>query len=122
MIDTPSVDWFALSPSLIALGAAAICLLSAVFVPRWLLRPFAAFVCAAGFIGAFIVAAFLFDRSADAELLVAESVTRDRFAALAQLIVMGSGLLTIGVSYSARMRSSSSPTRLAATGSPRLRS
>ena len=34
MIDTPSVDWFALSPSLVALGAAALCLLTAVLVPR----------------------------------------------------------------------------------------
>ena len=33
MIDTPSVDWFALSPSLVALGAAAICLLSGRFRP-----------------------------------------------------------------------------------------
>src|SRR5215217_5462060 len=28
MIDTPSVDWFALSPSLVPLGAAALCLLT----------------------------------------------------------------------------------------------
>jgi NADH-quinone oxidoreductase subunit N len=104
MIETPSVDWFALSPSLVALAAAAICLLSAVFAPRWLLRPFAAFICALGFIGAFVAAAILYWKSPDAQLIVAESATRDRFAALAQLIVMASGLLTIGVSYSARMR------------------
>jgi NADH-quinone oxidoreductase subunit N len=104
MIDTPSVDWFALSPSLVALVAAAICLLSAVLVPRWLLRPLAAFICALGFIGAFVMAAFLYWKSPDAQLIVAETASRDRFAALAQMIVMASGLLTIGVSYSARMR------------------
>jgi NADH-quinone oxidoreductase subunit N len=104
MIDTPSVDWFALSPSLVALVAAAICLLSAVLVPRWLLRPLAAFICALGFIGAFVMAAFLYWKSPDAQLIVADTASRDRFAALAQMIVMASGLLTIGVSYSARMR------------------
>jgi NADH-quinone oxidoreductase subunit N len=104
VIDTPSVDWFALSPSLISLGAAAICLLSAVLIPRWLLRPFAAFVCALGFIGAFVAAALLFWKSPDAQLIVAETAGRDRLAAFTQMVVMGAGLLTIGVSYSARMR------------------
>ena len=104
MIDTPSVDWFALSPSLITLGAAAICLLSAVLTPRWLLRPFAAFICALGFMGAFAAAIVVFVKSPDAHLIVADSASRDRLAALTQMIVMGSGLLTIGVSYSARMR------------------
>ena len=104
MIDTPSVDWFALSPSLVGLGAAAICLLSAVLTPRWLLRPFAAFVCALGFIGGLVTAALVYWKSPDGHLIVADAVSRDRFAALAQLIVMASGLLAVGVSYSARMR------------------
>ena len=104
MIDTPSVDWFALSPSLVALGAAALCLLTAVLVPRWLLRPLSAFICAIGFVGGLIVAAFVYWKSPHAHLIVSEAVGRDRLAALAQLIVMGSGLLTVGVSYSARMR------------------
>jgi NADH-quinone oxidoreductase subunit N len=104
MIDTPSVDWFALSPSLVTLGAASICLLSAVLTPRWLLRPFAVFVCALGFVGGLVMASLLYWKSPDAHLIVADAVSRDRFAALAQLIVMASGLLTIGVSYSARMR------------------
>ena len=104
MIDTPSVDWFALSPSLIALGAAAICLLSAVLVPRWLLRPFAAFVCALGFVGRLRRGDRPLLKSPDAHLIVADAASRDRFAAFTQMIVMGAGLLAIGVSYSARMR------------------
>jgi NADH-quinone oxidoreductase subunit N len=104
MIETPSVDWFALSPSLVGLGAAALCLLSAVLTPRWLLRPLAAFTCALGFVGGFVVAALLYWRSGTPSLEVADAIARDRFAALAQLIVMGSGLLAVGVSYSARMR------------------
>jgi NADH-quinone oxidoreductase subunit N len=104
MIDTPSVDWFALSPSLVALGAAAICLLSAVLTPRWLLRPFAAFVCALGFAGGIVMASLVYWKSPYPHLIIADAVSRDRFAAVAQLIVMGSGLLAVGVSYSARMR------------------
>ena len=34
MIQKPHVDWFALSPSLAMLGAAALLMLVAVFVPR----------------------------------------------------------------------------------------
>jgi NADH-quinone oxidoreductase subunit N len=104
VITTPSVDWFALSPSLVTLGAAAICLLSAVLTPRWLLRPFAAFTCALGFAGGIVAASLVYWKSPDAHLIVADAVSRDRFAAVAQLIVMGSGLLAVGVSYSARMR------------------
>ncbi len=104
MIHTPSVDWFAISPSLVALGAAAVCLLSGVLLPRWLLRPFAAFVCALGFIAGLFMASLLYWRSGTPSLEVADAIARDRYAAVAQLIVMGAGLLTIGVSYSARMR------------------
>jgi NADH-quinone oxidoreductase subunit N len=104
MIDTPSVDWFAISPSLVTLGAASISLLSGVFVPRWLLRPFAAFVCALGFVGGLLIAALLYWKSGTPSLEVGDAISRDRFAALAQLIVMASALLAVGVSYSARMR------------------
>jgi NADH-quinone oxidoreductase subunit N len=104
VIHTPSIDWFALSPSLATLAAAALCLLSAVLVPRWLVRPLSAIICALGFVGAFVAAALVYWKSPDAHLIVADAVSRDRFAALAQLIVAGSGLLAVGVSYSARMR------------------
>jgi NADH-quinone oxidoreductase subunit N len=104
MIDTPSVDWFALSPSLATLGAAAICLLSGAFMGRWILRPFAAFVCALGFIGGAALAVLVYIESPDAHLEVADAISRDRYAAFTQLLVMGAGLLTVGVSYSARMR------------------
>ncbi len=85
MINTPSVDWFALSPSLVALGAAALCLLAAVLVPSWLLRPLAAFTCALGFVGAFVTASLVYWKSPDAHLIVADAVSRDRFAAVAQM-------------------------------------
>ena len=51
MIDTPSVDWFALSPSLVALGAAAICLLSGVLRPALAAAALRRLRRALGFIG-----------------------------------------------------------------------
>ena len=104
MINTPSVDWFALSPSLAALGAAAICLLSGAFMPRWILRPFAAFFCALGFIGGGALALLLYIETPHGSVEVADAIFRDRYAAFTQIIIMGAGLLTVFVSYSARMR------------------
>ena len=44
MIETPSVDWFALSPTLALLAAAGVALLVSVIGPAWFRRAFAAFV------------------------------------------------------------------------------
>src|SRR6476619_4425077 len=104
MIDTPSVDWFAISPSLATLGAAAICLLSGAFMPRWILRPFAAFFCALGFIVGTALATLVYIQTPHGSLEVADAIYRDRYAAFTQILVMGAGLLTVFVSYSARMR------------------
>ena len=38
MIETPHIDWLALTPILILLGASGLALLGAVLVPRWLRR------------------------------------------------------------------------------------
>ena len=55
-IDTPSVDWFALSPVLAMIAAAGALLMVAVFVPRDIRRTVAAAVCGAGFVAAFVLA------------------------------------------------------------------
>ena len=104
MIDTPSVDWFALSAVLAMLAAAGVALLGAVIVPRGWIRAFAASACALGFAGGFVAAAFLFLESGTPSLEVADAISRDRLAALAQMIVAGSGLLAVGISYSSRRR------------------
>jgi NADH-quinone oxidoreductase subunit N len=103
---TPNVDWFAISPSLALLVGGGVALLSAVLVPPWLRAPLAAFAAACGFIGAFVAAALLFWKSPEAQTLVGDAMTRDRFGAMAQLIVAGAGLLTIGVSWSRSSRGS----------------
>jgi NADH-quinone oxidoreductase subunit N len=104
---TPNVDWFAISPSLALLAGGGVALLAAVLGPRWLRAPLAAFAAACGFAGAFVAAALLFRKSPEAETLIGDAMTRDRFGAMAQLIVAGAGLLTIGVSYSRGSRSRS---------------
>jgi NADH-quinone oxidoreductase subunit N len=101
---TPSVDWFALSPALALLAGAGVALLGAVLVPRWLRPHLAAFAAACGFAGAFVAAALLFWKTPEAQTLLADSMVRDRFGAMAQLIVAGVGVLTIGISYSRMSR------------------
>jgi NADH-quinone oxidoreductase subunit N len=104
VIDKPSVDWFALSPELALLAAAGIALLGAVIFPRVWIRPLAAAGCAIGFAGAFVAAALLFWKSGTPTGEVADAISRDRLAALAQMIVGGCGTLAVGISYSSRRR------------------
>ncbi len=104
MIRTPHVDWFALTPVLALLGAAGVALLGAVLVPRGVRKPFSALVCAGGFATAIVFAALVYARSAEGQGVIADSLLRDRFAALAQLIVAGAGLLCVGISYGERTR------------------
>jgi NADH-quinone oxidoreductase subunit N len=101
---TPKVDWFAISPALALLAGGGVALLSAVLLPRWLRAPVAAFAAACGFAGAFVAAALLFWKSPEAQTLIGDAMRRDRFGAMAQLLVAGAGLLTIGVSYSRSSR------------------
>src|SRR5205085_2666248 len=56
VIAKPHVDWFAISPELVLLGVSALAIFAAVLVPRWLRKALAAFVCAGGFLGAFVAA------------------------------------------------------------------
>ena len=103
-IATPKVDWLALSPALALLAAAAVCLLGAVLVPSSVRRAFSAIVAGGGFVAAGILAGVVFDRSPEQQLLIAESMTRDRLAALTQVLVAGFGLLAVLVSWGDRRR------------------
>jgi NADH-quinone oxidoreductase subunit N len=102
---TPNVDWFALSPSLVLLGASALCLLGAVFVPAGVRKPFSASIAALGFVGAGFMAGWLYMDTTRATLEVADAITRDRFGAFAQIIIAGAGLLAVGIAYGQRTRS-----------------
>ncbi len=104
MIHRPHVDWFALAPSNSLLAASAILLLGAVLVPPPARKPFSAAICAAGYVCSLVWAALLYAHSAHGESIIGAAIRRDRFAALAQLIVAGAGLLAVGVSYGERWR------------------
>ncbi len=103
-IETPTVDWLALSPALSLLAAAAVCLLGAVLVPAPGRRTFSATITGAGFVVAGVLAAIVFDRSPEQGLLIAESMTRDRLAALAQILIAGFGVLAVLISFGDRRR------------------
>jgi len=95
MIETPNVDWFALSPSLALLAVAGLTLLGGVFYPRHAVRAFCVAVSAAGFATSAVLSALLFDRSPEPTTLIAESMTRDRFAAAAAFVIAAVGLCVV---------------------------
>jgi NADH-quinone oxidoreductase subunit N len=104
-IPTPHVDWLALAPSLALIGASGVALLGSVLVPAWFRHAFSATVAAAGFVTSGILAGAVFDRSGTAAALLSDSMTRDRWAALAQLVVAGAGVIAVLVAWGAKRRS-----------------
>ena len=104
MIDTPTVDWLALSPTLALLGASGIALLAAVLLPPWLRKTVAAVAAFAGFVVAAVFAGILFDESPEAETLLSESMIRDQLGAVAQLILAITGAVVVFASWSEKRR------------------
>ena len=99
MIDTPSIDWLALSPVLAPLAGAGIALLLSVVLPYGVRRAVAAFFGALGLLVGLILAAYVYWKSPDAQGIVADAARRDRLAALAQMLIAGAGILTVGIAY-----------------------
>ena len=104
MIETPKVDWLALSPTLALLGLAAVTLLGAVLVPRAWQRGFAVVVSFGGFLTSAALSVVVFDRSAEATPLIAESMTRDRLGALAAVLIALVGAAVVLSSWGDRRR------------------
>ena len=104
-IETPHVDWFALSPELALLAAGAIALLSAVAVPDWMQRAVAATAAFAGFVTAAVFAGYLFSRTPTPEAQLSDTLYRDRLGALAALILAITGAVVVFVSWADRYRS-----------------
>ncbi len=95
----PGVDWAALSPELILLGASAFVLLGALFLPRTWRRAFSSVVAALAFVAAAVAAAILYGLDDDGRAIIADSIRRDRLAEIGQILVAGAGLLAVGVSF-----------------------
>jgi NADH-quinone oxidoreductase subunit N len=106
VINTPSVDWFAISTILVLLGASFVALLGAVLVPAGARRAFAASVSALGFAGGLVTSVWLYVASADGHLVVAGAFYRDRWTMLSQIVLCGIGLATtlLGAEQIARPR------------------
>jgi NADH-quinone oxidoreductase subunit N len=102
VIPTPKVDWLALSPVLALLGASGFVLLAAVIVPRSARAFVGAFVSAGGFVAAGILAGVVFADAEHGRNVIEGTYAFDRWAALAQIIICGAGLLAIGVSWAER--------------------
>ena len=92
MINTPSVDWFAISTILVLLGTSFVALLAAVLVPRSIRRPVAAIVSSLGFVGGIVTSVWLYVSSSDGHTVIAGTFDRDRWTALAQVILCAIGL------------------------------
>jgi NADH-quinone oxidoreductase subunit N len=93
-LHTPHVDWFALSTILALLGASGIALLGAVLVPSGARRAFAATVSGLGFTGGLVASTWLYVDSASGHRVVSNAFYRDRWTALAQIIICAVGLAT----------------------------
>jgi NADH-quinone oxidoreductase subunit N len=104
VIETPSVDWLALSPTLALLGASGVALLAAVIVPDWMRRGVAAGVALIGFALSAVLACVVFSETPVAESLLSDSMIRDRFAAFAQVILAVTGAVVVLVAWSERRR------------------
>src|SRR5712691_7909730 len=85
------------------LGAAAVCLMLAVLVPRPWRRPLSAFTSVVGFVTGGVFAGVLYGRSARATLEIGNAIARDRLGALAAILVAGTGVLAVLVAYSERI-------------------
>jgi NADH-quinone oxidoreductase subunit N len=96
--EQPTIDWAALSPELVLLGGASLCLVVTLFLPWSWRRPFCATVAALCFIGAGVGAGILFAVDDSARSVIADAIQRDRLAELAQILVAGSGVLAVGAS------------------------
>ena len=103
-ISRPHVDWFALSPSLAMLCASGLLLLVAVLVPRRARKPVAAAGAAAGFVAAFVFAVVLAAKSPHGATAVADSIFRDRWSAVAQVLIAGCGVVAVLLSWGERWR------------------
>jgi NADH-quinone oxidoreductase subunit N len=102
MIKTPPVDWLTLAPSLCLVASTVVSLMAAVLVPERARKQVAWGSCLSGYAASLAAAAVLYDRSAHSRAVIAQSLFRDRYGALAAIIVAGVGLLTTLVYYGER--------------------
>jgi NADH-quinone oxidoreductase subunit N len=94
VIDTPSVDWLALSPTIALLAGAGVALLAAL-LPEWMRKGVGGAAALAGFAVAAVLAGIVFAESASPEVLLEGTMVRDQLAALAQVVLGVTGAVVI---------------------------
>jgi NADH-quinone oxidoreductase subunit N len=99
VIHTPHIDWFALATILVLLAASGVSLLGAVLVPERRRRTFGAVVSKLGFLGGLVASIWLYIDSPHGETVVSGAFYRDRWTALAQIILCAVGLATTLLSW-----------------------
>ena len=103
MIDTPTVDWLALSPTIALLVAAGVALLSAL-LPDWMRKSVSGTAVLLGFVLAAVCAGVVFDDSSTPEVLLEGTMVRDQLAALALLVLGVTGAVVVLASWNERRR------------------
>jgi NADH-quinone oxidoreductase subunit N len=105
VIATPSIDWGALSPDLILLGAAGLLLLLAVVVRDRLARDAAGLIGVGAFVAAMVATGVIWDDHGGRTITLGGEVVVDRFANGVRLIVAVAGILSLFAAYGwSRMR------------------
>jgi NADH-quinone oxidoreductase subunit N len=103
VIDTPTVDWLPLAPTIALLVAAGVALLSTL-LPAWMRKAVSATAAFAGFVIAAGYAGVVFDETSTPQVLLDGSMVRDQLAALAQLILGVTGAAVVLASWGERRR------------------
>jgi NADH-quinone oxidoreductase subunit N len=103
-IQAPHVDWLGLSPSIALLVASTICLLGAVLFPTDTRRLFSSVVAFSGFVAAAVLAGGVFADTPQGVSVLADSMDRDRLAALAQVVLATIGAVVVLISHGDRRR------------------
>jgi NADH-quinone oxidoreductase subunit N len=103
VIDTPSVDWLALAPSIALLAAAGVALLSEL-LPGWMRKGVAGAAALAGFGVAAVLAGVVFAESSTPEVLLEGTMVRDQLAAFAQVVLGVTGAAVVLASWGERRR------------------
>jgi NADH-quinone oxidoreductase subunit N len=93
-LNTPPIDWFGLSTVLTLIGTSFLSLLCAVLVPRATRRAAGFGLSVAGFTAGLVLSVWLYVDSADGHTIAAGAFYRDRWTALGQVILCGTGLVT----------------------------
>ena len=103
MIDTPTVQWLPLIPTIALLVAAGVALLSAL-LPAWMRKGMSAGAAFAGCVVSAGYAVVVFDESSTPEILLEGTMARDQLAAMGQILIAVTGAVVVLGSWGERRR------------------